>query len=74
MADSSLSAKLASPRELKRAKSAALSTGAGTASSMAAPSYHFLYDLRGNGLGQVGLNAYRESFRLSLWIGIGRKK
>lgn len=35
------------------------------------PSYHFLYDLRVNRLGQVGLSAYTESFRLSLWIGIG---
>ncbi len=36
MADSSLSAKSASPREVKRSYSAALSTGAGADSSMAA--------------------------------------
>ena len=40
MADSSLSWKSASPRELKRSYSAAVSTGAGTASSMAALIVH----------------------------------
>ena len=40
MAESSLSAKSASPRELKRSYSAAVRTGAGTASSIAALIVH----------------------------------